>query len=444
MPIATARGVKYTPLEFKLKSLDAAEVESYAHVLLPSYKAGEGARKILFLLDYVPTEDLKSGKLLSGHQGQLLEAVINRVSERMFLRKTERFSWLAATFNACRTMGKAKSFQNSAKAEFGKRAEFLVERYKPDVVVLFGLGPAQHFLGDEIAKSNGNLTNWLGVPVTKTVAGHECRMYATLSLNSLATGQGGESSLLGYLGRNLANAISDTHQFAIDAERISNHRSVLVDTIAKFEKLMDHLESLTTPVAVDTEATSLNRRVNRLLTVQLAKCPDIGYVIPMYHKDTPFLPDELKVIAKRLKRFFEGRNKNAYHIYTNATFDMNLMRSQLKIRHFANHVYDIQAGEFCFHPDTLIQTESGWMRIDAYIDLEDKPKLLSFDHKNGAFEYKDVILSSRHQTSEKMYEIEYDGGTLRVTGNHKVWSMTRNAYVRADEIYPGEEVAIPE
>ena len=448
MPISLERaGLKYAKLDaYKFKGFDEDEIESYGHLKLPSYNAGDKARKILFVLDYVPAEDLKSGSLLSGHQGQLLSNIVRQVSENVYLKKSLRFSWLACTFNAFRTAGKPKSFQNNAQVAFAKRIEFVIGRYKPDVVVLMGRRPCEQFLKEQLDLTDGKISPWLGVPLRKTVRDHECNFYATLSLDTLAvgTGTGGESALCGYVGRNLANAISDTHNFKIDAERVRNHKSVLVNTVKKFDKLMDVIEANKGPVAIDTETKNLNRLVNGLLTVQMSKCVDIGYLIPIHHKDTPFLPEELRYVKKRLKRFFESKNKNKYHIYTNAGFDLNVLRTQLGVRFFKNDVYDILAGEFCFHPDTLILTETGWMGIDEFIDLPKKPKLLSFNHKKGAFEYKDVILTSRHQTVEKMYEIEYEGGTLRVTGNHKVWSITRNAYVRADEICLGEDVAIPE
>ena len=41
-----------------------------------------------------------------------------------------------------------------------------------------------------------------------------------------------------------------------------------------------------------------------------------------------------------------------------------------------------------------------------------------------------------------MYKIEYEGGSISVTGNHPVWSVTRNAYIRADDIQEDEEIMV--
>lgn len=349
MPITLDRAsVKYHDLDYKFKGFDPSEIESYQHLKLPAYNAGKGAHKVLFVLDYVPSEDLKSGRLLSGHQGQLLSNVIRRVSEGMFLKASHRFSWLAVSFNAFRTAGKAKTFQQNAQHAFGKRIEYIIGQYKPDVVVLMGDRPSRHFLSEQLSLTDGKLSPWYGVPIKCEAKGHTFKAISTLSLNSLATGQGGESALLGYFGRNLANAIAGKHLFKIDAKRVRDHKSVLIDTVKKFDKLMDVLEAHEGPVAVDTETSNLNRIVNKLLTVQFSKCKDFGYLIPIHHKDTPFLAEELAYIKKRLRRYFEGKNKNARHIYTNAGFDLNVLRVQLGVRFFANDVYDILAGEFCF------------------------------------------------------------------------------------------------
>lgn len=350
MPISLDRGsLKYTRLDgYKFKGFNEDEIESYGHLKLPSYNAGDKAKKILFVLDYVPQEDLKSGTLLGGHQGQLLSNIIRKVSEGVYLKESLRFSWLACTFNAFRTAGKPKSFQNNAQVAFAKRVEFIIGRYKPDVVVLMGRKPCEQFLKEQIDLTDGKISPWLGVPLRKTIRDHECNFYATLSLDTLAVGAGtgGESALCGYVGRNLSHAISDTHQFRIDAERVRNHKSVLISTVKKFDKLMDVVEATEGPVAIDTETKNLNRLANGLLTVQISKCIDFGYLIPIHHKDTPFLPEELRYIKKRLKKFFESKNRNKYHIYTNAGFDLNVLRTQLGVRFFKNDVYDILAGEF--------------------------------------------------------------------------------------------------
>lgn len=400
MPISLKTGsVKYTTLDYEFKGFDASEIETYQDIRMPTYNAGDGSQKVLFVLDYVPSEDLKSKRLLSGHQGELLEALIRRVTENYFLKRSVKFSWLATTFNAFRTAGKSTSFQQNAQHAFGKRIEFIIGRYKPDVVVIFGNRPADYFIGEQIELA-GKHAPWFGVPIKKTIKKHETTIYTTLSLNTLATGDAGESSLLGYMGRNLANALTNTHRFRIDAERIKKHKSVLIDTIKKFDGLMDKLENVTGPVAVDSETRNLNRIVNKLLTVQLAKCSDFGYLIPINHKDTPFDAGELKHIKTRLRKFFEGNNKNSYHIYTNAGFDLNQFRAQLGVRFFANRIYDILAGEYALDENLkLLMTVCG----DYYYSLGNLSVQYGYDgYLTAEFGKKDRATIESHDLDDAL------------------------------------------
>lgn len=347
MPISLETGAaKYIKLEYPFESFDGEELESYEEVRLPKYDAGADSRKILFVLDYMPTEDLISGRLLKGNQGKLLQNIINKVSEKIWLKETVRFSWLACTFNAFKTAGKAKTFQANAKVAFGKRIEFIIARYKPDVVVVFGGEPFRYFYREELDLTKNKTGPWLGVPRKKTIKGHDCTFYATFSLNTIAMGENSESALIGYMGKNLANAITNRHNWSVDAKALFKHKSVLIDTVAKFDKMLE-IMARSPVVAVDTETANLNKIANKLLTIQFAKCQDYGYLIPLDHKDSPFLGKELLYIKKKLRQFFEGANTCKYLVYTNAGFDLNQTRVQLQVRYFANKLFCILAGEFC-------------------------------------------------------------------------------------------------
>lgn len=401
MPILLEGGsVKYKELEYPFKGFEYNEDESYQYIKLPQRQASsENAPKVLIVADYVPTEDLRSGKLLSGAQGKLLSTVVRQVSERMFLKKSVDVSYLVCSFNAFRTAGKPKTYQQNAQKAFGKRVEFIIERYKPDVVLLMGDRPTEYFYEEELGLSDNKHAPWYGVPRKKEIRGHSCRMYSTLSLNTLATGEGGESALLGYFGRNLANAFTDRHNFSIDAKRAKNHKTVLIDTVKKFDKLLDKLRD-EEKLCVDTETSNLNRIANKLLTIQFAKCLDIGYIVPIHHKDSPFLPDEVKYIKKRLRQFFEGRNKNKYHIYANAGFDLNILRVQLGVRFFANDVYDIFAGEFVIDENLkFLQSVTG----DYYYSLGNLSVQYGYTgYLTAEFGKKDRATIESHDLDEKL------------------------------------------
>lgn len=440
---------KYTQFKYDFTGSFAEVEESYGHLGLP-YHAGKSKRKVLYVLDFVPTEDLRSGRLLSGQTGDLLNNILV-IAKEIFLKnvaEVDDFSWLAMSFNAFKTLGKPKEFQAQAREVFAKRVKAMVVKYKPDTVVLFGQQPMRALMPKKVELSNGTLSHWLGVPLPKKFshggASHKCSVVSTISLNSIVMGDSSEGSMLGYMGRNLANAITNTHHWAIDAEEIDAHESILINTVAKFDKLMDMLEAHMGPVAIDTETLNLNRVTNRLLTIQFAKCLKYGYLLPIYHKDTPFIASELKYIKKRLRAYFEGRNKNAYHIYANAQFDLNVLRTNLETAFMANDVWDIFAGEFCFHPDTYVSTEIGPIQIRFLVNAVNPPRVWSFNHATGKPELKKILAGSSHKTTDRMMRIGYGGSSVRVTENHKVWSVTRGCYIEAKHIRPGEEIEVLE
>lgn len=260
--------VKYKTLDYPLKLDIDNEDENFNYVKLAMHKGSPNSKKILFVLDYVPSEDLRSGRMLSKGTGELLKNIIEKVSEAQYLKARQNFSWMACSFHACRTVGKPDIYKNNAKQAFGKRIEFIISKYEPDVVVLFGQDPVRYFYDRELEMSDGKMLPWHGVPVKKEIRGVTTTFYSTLSLHMIANGISTQYACIGYVGRNLANAITNKHRYKVDVSRLNNHKSVLIDTIAKFDKLMDIMRAAPV-VSIDSETQNLNKIVNKLLTLSL-------------------------------------------------------------------------------------------------------------------------------------------------------------------------------
>ena len=200
-----------------------------------------------------------------------------------------------------------------------------------------------------------------------------------------------------------------------DPSEPSEYRLVRsMDDWAQLRRMIESAETL----AIDTETTSLRRLGNTVLTIQFGCDGHTGWVLPIAHSENPLSPRDMRVILAWLKGYFE-RGRRVLHVYAN-----------------------------CFHPDTLIETADGLVPIkDVYSLMQrrgpDDPVLVySYNHAEGAVELQPIQHASSKDAEEEMLEIEYEGGTLRVTASHKVWSATRCAYIEAREIMPDEEILL--
>ena len=345
-PVPKNDRVKY--MKFDGYDLSRFNVDTYDYIKLPFESSGK--LKVLFVLDHMPTEDLQSGKMLSGQTGDLLGSLISATKKAYGAANTS-FSWLACSFNAFRTYGKASNFRAQADAAFTKRVEQIICKYKPDYVVVFGTSVMRALLPEKLKEDDkGRLrySYWLGVPIKKTFnfsksVSHETTVVANISLNDIISGDSTEANLLGYMCKCLAPIFGKT--YIIDSEKILSNGLVVIDTMKRFERLMDTLAEKEF-IAVDTETRNLNKITNQLLTAQFAYDETKGFLLPISHKDSPFRPNEIRLIHGRLKEYFEGANNNKYHVYTNAKFDITQFRSACGIRYYANPVWDILGGDF--------------------------------------------------------------------------------------------------
>lgn len=336
--------MRYTKLNFDLSRFGE---DDYSYVKIP-YEAS-GKRKVLFVLDHVPSEDLDSGKLLSGVTGDLLNSLITH-TKKTYANQSASFSWCAITFNAFRHYGKSAEFRATAEAAFADRLRHVICQYKPDMVVVFGKSPMKALLGNKLvedAKGRIRYSYYLGVPIPISVSSrkqtHDTTLVSNISLNDIVSGDAAEASLLGYMCKCLAPIFGKT--YLIEKDSILSRGSVVIDTVKKFERLMDTLAEKEY-IAVDTETRNLHKITNSLLTVQFAYDETKGFLVPLSHKDSPFRPGEIELMRGRLREYFEGANNNKYHIYTNAKFDLTVFRSECGVRYFENPVWDILGGEF--------------------------------------------------------------------------------------------------
>lgn len=327
----------------------------FSYVRLAKQVRKNAKGKILFVLDYVPTEDLRNGKMLSGATGALFDSLFGVVKNYYFSEHNlSDYSWLCVSYHAFKTVGLPEQTRQDAKIEFNQRLNHIISEYKPDKVITFGPDPMRALNGEMIQskyrdKKGTHWEHFYGVPIDTTVKSgkksHKFQHISTLSLNTLvnAAGKGEAMYLAGYVARNLMNGLyPDGMRYKMPELKFKIR---VVDSLKRFDAMMEELE-VADVVAIDTETKNLNRIVNKMLTIQFAIDEKAAYILPMGHKDSPWLPEELKYIKKRLRIYFERKNKNKQHLYANAVFDLNRIRVDIGVRHFKNKIWDVFAGEF--------------------------------------------------------------------------------------------------
>lgn len=427
--------------DFEDKEINAA---SYCKIRLPK-RAAKGKPKMLIVIDAMPSEDKRTRKLMSGYQGELLSRLMKLGPEFHNLDlNIKEFQWLVVSYNGADTSGMSDATRAVLDVKNEERLRYIVEQYQPQVVLTYGRRPtvalSYDYLQNFQTKRGVAYHHFYGVPIKAKVGDHEFTHVSSLSISNMhqTTNTGGPGYLLGYIMRNTLTALNHGNlvyrmpKMEFDVE--------YVDTMDKFKRMIRHLRK-GKEISVDTETRNLNRIANTTLIIQFSTSDDKAYVVPIAHKDSTWLPDELAYVKRAIRNLIE-KSKSRYLLFANATFDIVRLRKDFGVRHIPCDIWDVFAGEFCFDPDTEVLTEEGYVRIDDLVYNKNAPKVASMNITTGEVEYKEIIASSRHTTEDEMYELEYEGGTLRVTASHKIWSVTRNAYVRVCDIQENEDVMV--
>ncbi len=329
------------------------EEPNYDCVKVLKHTAKGGAGKALIVLDHMPSEDLESKRIFSGVTG---ETFLNQVDylENTFPLETklEDWSFLVISYNMFKTYHRNEQDKLIAKDAFTDRLHSIIKEYKPDYVMTFGNDPFYALNREKIQSTAKALpSHWFGRCIKTKVGKHEFFHIPNMSYNTVLNPRliKESSYTLGYMSRWMLPLFQQGMPYKIPkitCGKKRNWKLKYVTTFKEVKKLVAKLHKAKI-VAVDTETTNLYRIKNKLLTAQFTTDGKTAYVIPFFHRDSPFTPKELKKMCTLFKEYFE-KNDNFLQIYVNAKFDLNVMRAAFGIRSYCTDVWDVQAGEFGF------------------------------------------------------------------------------------------------
>ena len=308
----------------------------------------ESKNRILLVLEHIETESLRNKRLLSGQQE--LKFVRNLISYSMkqcesITGKKIDAKFAVINFHAFKTYHLDTSTTASAEEYAAKRIQRIIYKTKPHKVLVFGDKAAARLIeSDFVPQKRG----WVFRQKVKTRSYY---IASTLQYTKLLYKEEMDSiddavdrsNIAGYMSRNIINLLNEDIVFKLDV----GVRPLLVDTIGKFNKMMRRLDTAKY-IAVDVETQGLSVHKNSILTIQFAINSKAGYVLPILHKESPFVKKEIKYITKKIKEFFsrgEKETEDKYLIMQNGSFDIRIIRKAFNIAFMYWPVWDTMAGE---------------------------------------------------------------------------------------------------
>lgn len=92
----------------------------------------------------------------------------------------------------------------------------------------------------------------------------------------------------------------------------------------------------------------------------------------------------------------------------------------------------------CVHPDSEITMSDNSKKLIKDINVSDT--VMTVNEGTGELEPNKVLKVHKNLSREPMYKITVNGNTLRISGNHKMF--TKRGWVRADELREDDEIRI--
>jgi DNA polymerase I-like protein with 3'-5' exonuclease and polymerase domains len=356
--------------------------DGYPVVPLVSRSWGGSKFKLLILVESIDSRDIYSGKLLSGEDEDqprsrdarsehnpmksifmtVFDKAVAMLKQYDITFDEDSFPSLAvANFNAKKIKSLDPQVQRTHFSGFATRALSIIEKLKPTHILICG-DTAAHVLlsrfeapegelsADEVSKNSLFKRGWV---FKRAWRGREFLVTPTLDLESLYSvgkvegddeDEGDKyaaGDLLYFVARNFMNLLAGRNLH--DLSHIKPN-PVYVDTIAKFDTLMEKLWSADT-FALDTETKNLSNSKNAFYMMQVAISTKKGYCIPVSHPKGPFTPEEQAYILGKFRKLLASKKKKTI-ITLNGVFDTRVSRTILDLAFIPHHnIHEITAGE---------------------------------------------------------------------------------------------------
>lgn len=332
-------------------------------------------QRLLIIQEHVDSTDLKSKHLCSDFYGQLMTNLLfqavnyaNLCGKKIGLNQ---FGVAVANFCAFKSYHLDSKRQTIADRTFARRVEKMMAQLKPTHVLVLGDKSASMILQEQHTRETRGWVRTYERPWGEFVACSTIDPADLISVGNAASDaalddedgdddDGGrdlyaKTNLLGQVFRDMSNIfthghVEDEHGLQFSIAGYEEARHILLMDMAKVRKLFGILME-SDVIAFDTETDNLNRKANKLLTLQFSVGTDKAFVIPYMHRQSPFTKVEKEEIRELCYKLFcnpkvDPFGKDRYLVGTNLQFDMTQTREQLRIPIVTWPLFDIQNADF--------------------------------------------------------------------------------------------------
>jgi DNA polymerase I-like protein with 3'-5' exonuclease and polymerase domains/intein/homing endonuclease len=338
---------KYIKYDYPIPA-NIASKETYPfNVSLPISSSWSSAkRRILLIYEFIDTEDIESGRLLSATQGNLLNNLVKLAQDYSGIRMPEI---AAINFDYFRCRHLPQNLQEVASRVSVSRIRKYINKVKPTDIFVFGRMASTYL--EDIEERDAFF--YQGRPIKRddgiwwTRGPNLSAAYQSKKDIEEAEESQKVANLAGFLSKCLGNALARKPVYNIQFKP----NTKLVDTIDKWKKLFDVLMRVDA-FSFDSETVDLSRKHPTVLFMQFAFSSKVAYVVPVEHQDSPFSEEEVLIIRRDMRKLFGKKfdtlsyDPNKFMLGQNLKFDLTVFREWLKLQVIQWPIWDLMAGEY--------------------------------------------------------------------------------------------------
>lgn len=335
----------------------------------------------LFIIEHVDSGDIKQGQLLvTSPAKDVFDTVLEDAQAfyRMITGRTPKQPNMAViNFNYHRNYHLKGVEYEVSLSEATTRCHRLINKLKPKTIVVFGKTAAGWLL-DKTWSDKGI---HFGMVKDLDTGKHQCKLIPLPTYHNTIMRIDEDASeddydkaiahanLIGFISRMMSSMYD--HKMLLSYNLKPKYR--VLSTYKEVDEYLTELEGRDQPIALDIETNGLFNYGLKLSTLQLATSANVGVIIPVQHKSSPFIKDKelLQKVMRRIRDFVAFKTPKTYWIGHNLAYDLRALRQILKLTNIRWGIWDTMAGEHAL--------DENLVKLDSRMVGESRPRNFALD-----------------------------------------------------------------